>query len=389
MRLMFSNCLRYNTSDSPIIEQVRKLRVCCIFAKLRLTLDCTLLLYSSSGRVHTVISEATLTHFPFLHSPMTVLQRRHAMRRLSLLILCFSLCVIFCVQEAFEYSYSRVPDEWHSQKLELPARHNHTSNHNHSRMQPMTPVSLRIAATPVGSASSSSSKHHSANGSHKRHKGSLAGSSRNHHSDSDSSKKCFKVRNSAESMIDLSLFPTPPSPSVRFPGGVVGGNHRIEQLEKHVATLTTALQHALSAGVGNGAGGALMNAILPLTPNSAPPVLNGGGGSAPSRGRPRKNGMPAQSRSSLNHGNYNNNNNNSNRKVNKKPSNKRKVRHLSSSSEEDDYDNPATGNASQPAFNPEDIEDLKKLKNDLENLRGKPLPAAWFYYFFDRVLLIY
>lgn len=89
MRLMFSNCLRYNTSDSPIIEQVRKLRVCCIFAKLRLTLDCTLLLYSS-GRVHTVISEATLTHFPFLHSPMTVLQRRHAMRRLSLLILCFS-----------------------------------------------------------------------------------------------------------------------------------------------------------------------------------------------------------------------------------------------------------------------------------------------------------
>lgn len=179
-------------------------------------------------------------------------------------------------------------------------------------------------------------------------------------------------------MIDLSLFPTPPSPSVRFAGNV-GGNHRIEQLEKHVASLTTALQHALSAGVGNG-NGALMNAILPLTPNSAPPVLNGGGGSAPSRGRPRKNGMPAQPRSSLNN-NYNNNNNSTRKVNNKKPSQKRKVRHLSSSSE-DEYDQADSGNSSQPAFNPEDIEDLKKLKNDLENLRGKPSqPAAWLHFF--------
>lgn len=240
---------------------------------------------------------------------------------------------------------------------------------------------MRITASHSGVSSSSSSKHHHSADSHKRHKSNSASSvggggsnSKNHHGESDSGKKCFKVRNSAESMLDLSLFPTPPSPSVRF-AGVVGGNHRIEQLEKHVASLTTALHHALSAGVGNGGGGALMNAILPLTPNSAPPVLNGG--SAPSRGRPRKNGMPAQSRSSLNHGNYNNNNNNNNssRKVNntnKKSSQKRKVRHLSSSSEEE-YDAADGGNSSQPPFNPEDIEDLKILKNDLENLRGKPL----------------
>ncbi len=94
--------------------------------------------------------------------------------------------------------------------------------------------------------------------------------------------------------------------------------------------------------------------------------------------------MPAQPRNL-------NNNNNSARKAPKKQAQKRKVRHLSSSSEEEDDDRPDGGsNSAQPQFDPEDIEDLKMLKNDLENLRGKhllPLPAAWFL-FSVRVLLI-
>lgn len=313
MRLMFSNCLRYNTPESAIIEQARKLR------------------------------------------------------------------------EQFEYQFSRLPDEWHSQRLEVP-KHNHTSNHNHSRTStpPVTPVSLRISTGGSGGASASASftKHHSFdNGSsHKRHKSSSGGTSgtiniisthhRNNHSDSESKKSSSKAKSSSASTgnlgIDLTAFPAREArPS--FPGTA-----RIEQLEKHVATLTNALQTVLSSTSSNGnALGLNLSGFgiqQPHTPTSAPPILLNGGSAPPaSRGRPRKNGMPAQPRNL-------NNNNNSARKAPKKQAQKRKVRHLSSSSEEEDDDRPDAGsNSAQPQFDPEDIEDLKMLKNDLENLRANDL----------------
>lgn len=132
----------------------------------------------------------------------------------------------------------------------------------------------------------------------------------------------------------------------------------MEQLESQVATLTNAL---LMFTGNSGAGNPLLGALMNQQANVAATLSQNG--SAPARGRPRKNGGQSKGASPVK------------KKPTKKQTNsKKRKRHLSS--DEDSDSDQETGQVAEP-FSPESIEDLKKLKNDLENLRGK-LPRQAF-----------
>ena len=133
--------------------------------------------------------------------------------------------------------------------------------------------------------------------------------------------------------------------------------NRMELLERQVATLTTAVQACLGGAINNGANqSALMaqisSVVLPITPTNT----------KPGRGRPRKNGLESKITA-----------NNIVKKQLTSDKAKKKKHHLTSDEESDSNDDMINqAIVVEPInFNPEDFEDLKKLKNDLENLRGK------------------
>ena len=302
---MFSNCLRYNTPESPIIEQARKLRVC----------------FEQMFLVQTY------------------------------------LIVIFFLQEAFEYKIARIPDEWFNEKLVV--NHHHTSNGS------TTSPTVRFVTSASTSSSSPSLKHHDSHKSKKSH-----GESRK------SSKGRSSVDNSglALSLNQFNVINTPSTSS-----GSAGS--RMEQLERQVANLTNALQACLAYGNNTGADQArhaLMAAVSSL--NSAAPVATTptNGTMVPTRGRPRKstNGYQNQQPKSS-----------SKKKTTtpkKQTASKKRKHHLSSDEDSDSDDDimGQVGGLAEP-FDPTSIEDLKKLKNDLENLRGNLIiyfHSMWFRY---------
>lgn len=258
MRLMFSNCLRYNKPESPIIEQARKLR------------------------------------------------------------------------DIFEYKYARLPEEWLHEKLVIQ----HTSSSND-----------RTTSPSVRSSSASTSSKHPTGDSHKSVK-------IKPYSENKTPKARNSVDNSGQSLVS-------PVGGINTPSTSAASETRMELLERQVAHLTSALKVCLGGGgVNENARNALLSAMLPVAmPANATPATNG----KRPKGRPRKNGLtpststgkaPAKKQTA---------------------SSKKRKRHLSSD-EDSDSDDEADqlSNVTEP-FDAGSIQDLAKLKNDLENLRAKDL----------------
>ena len=162
-------------------------------------------------------------------------------------------------------------------------------------------------------------------------------------------RKSLNKRNSVDSSgHKVKILPTFSGPSISG-GSVLPEGSRMEILERQVATLTVALQSCLERSPDGLARNALLQTI------NATNTINGKN----PKGRPRKNRLETKSTS---------------KKGAKKQTSTRNKRkhHLSSEdeSQSDDDDNNQSGGLMEP-FNPEALEDLQKLKDDLENLRGK------------------
>ncbi|KAI2809389.1 hypothetical protein BLOT_000538 [Blomia tropicalis] len=255
MRLMFSNCLRYNTPESPVIEQARQLR------------------------------------------------------------------------EVFEYQFARYPEDWFHQKLSI---HSSSSSRNTS------PSIRNSTVVSTVSTKSNDEKHKSKKSANKVH---------------SDGRKSLNKRNSVDSSgHKVKILPTFSGPSISG-GSVLPEGSRMEILERQVATLTVALQSCLERSPDGLARNALLQTI------NATNTINGKN----PKGRPRKNRLETKSTS---------------KKGAKKQTSTRNKRkhHLSSEdeSQSDDDDNNQSGGLMEP-FNPEALEDLQKLKDDLENLRAKDL----------------
>lgn len=265
MRLMFSNCLRYNPPESPIILQVRQLR------------------------------------------------------------------------EAFEYRYAQFPEDYLRQKLVIPKN----------------PVSLNTSVRQNYSASSSSS--HVLESSNQKTKKTKSVSSSSE--SSGSTKK--KIR---ESKIRVSPFePGQAIPSmVRFNGnsreaaGDVSSENRMKMLELQVQSLMFALNSFCGTNQGRG------------RKSQAEAIFNAFGGQSLQNGfyqngtakKPRKNGYKTKN-------------------TKKSPKTyKKKRKHLSSDEEEDSDDDLNSFGELQEPFDPENMDDLKKLKSDLENLHASDLQSV-------------
>ena len=123
---------------------------------------------------------------------------------------------------------------------------------------------------------------------------------------------------------------------------------RMKMLEFQVACLREALSTALSHTPESSAATALLNAIKPNS-NGYP------NGKRSNSKKPRKNGYKTKT----------------NKRLSQKSTTNKKRKHLSSDEEDDDSDSYVDDSyqLTEP-FNPESIDDLKKLKKDLENLQG-------------------